>query len=80
MSFYLCGTPGEQLRLKSFSSVSRGGKCTIRIEIETTSPYHMGFALDELARVQAGQRLAVAKPGKNSEAERLALPAPDGSP
>lgn len=72
MSFYLFGSPDEQLRLKSFSSTSRGGKCTIRIEIETTSPHHMGYALEELAKVQAGQRV---KPAKRMT-KILALPAP----
>lgn len=77
MSFYLFGTPDEALRLKAFSSVSRGGKCTIKIEIETTSPYHMGYALEQLAEVQAGQKVVAQKSAPKPKAP-LALPKPEG--
>ena len=56
MSFYLFGKPDERLRLKSYSGASRGGKSIIKIEIEVDDPALFGFALADLANVQAGQR------------------------
>lgn len=74
MMFYLTGNQDEQLRLKVFTSASRNGKCVIKIEIETASPYHMAQALEDLARVQAGQN-----PKPTRRPKPLALPAPGES-
>lgn len=74
MSFYLFGNPGETLRLRSYSGASRGGKNIIKIEIEVSDPAHFGFALGDLAKVQAGQRAKPEKP--KPKAKPLALPAP----
>jgi len=71
VSFYLSGTPEESLRLKSFSSTSRGGKATIRIELETCDFDDMGYALRCLTKVQEGQKR------KPNAATRLALPKPE---
>lgn len=71
MSFYLSGEPEESLRLKSFSSSSRGGKATIRIELETSDFDDLGYALGRLAKVQDGQKR------KPKAAIRLALPKPE---
>ena len=70
MSFYLSGDPEESLRLKSFSSTSKGGKATIRIELETSDFYDLGYALKMLASVQDGQKR------KLKPVTRLALPKP----
>lgn len=75
MTFYLWDTPDAALRLKSFTSSSRGEKMTIKIEIETTDFYEAAYALKELAGVQKGQRT---KP--KSKAKPLALPKPEDLP
>lgn len=75
--FFLSGDHDESLRLKSFGATSRGGKSTIRIELETTDPYDLGYALSKLSEVQKAQRAPkpTAAPKKDAPA-RLALPAP----
>lgn len=73
MTFYLWDTPTAELRLKSYSSISRGEKMTIKIEIETSDPYEFGHALQRLAEIQKGQR---AKPEPKAKAKPLALPPP----
>lgn len=78
MSFYLFGTPDEKLRLKSFSSSANGSKGTIRITLETSNMFELGFALETLGKVQKGQR-AKPKPAPKPKAAKptpLALPAP----
>jgi hypothetical protein len=73
--FYLHGDPDAQLRLKAFSSSSRGGRFSIRIEVETDDPAKFGFALADLVEVQKGQK---AKPAPKKPAQKLlALPAPE---
>ncbi|MFN3314332.1 MAG: hypothetical protein ACK46Q_12815 [Hyphomonas sp.] len=76
MHFYLFGSRDEALRLKSFSSQSRNGRHTIKIELETTSGSHLGYTLDALAQVQEGQRAQPEKPKPKTKAKPLALPAP----
>lgn len=76
MSFYLFGKPDERLRLKSYSGASRGGKSIIKIEIEVDDLALFGFALADLANVQAGQRAMSQKRKPQSKAKPLALPAP----
>lgn len=78
MTFYLFGTPDEKLRLKALSSSSNGSKGTIRITLETSSMFDLGFALEELRNVQKGQR-EKRKPEPKPKAAKpkmLALPAP----
>ncbi|MBC9246723.1 hypothetical protein H4P12_08360 [Paracoccus sp. 11-3] len=72
MTFYLMGDPEAALRLKSFSSSSRSDKQIIKIEIEVSDPIRFGYALSDLAEVQAAQR---AKPKPLDK--RLALPKPE---
>lgn len=72
MTFYLFREPDEALRMKSYTSSSRGTKMTIRIEVETSDPFSYGYALGQLAEVHKGQRTKPAKP----KAPLLALPAP----
>ncbi len=74
MSFFLSGDPDEKLRLKSFTSSSRGARMTIKIECETDDPYELAYALMALGKVQRGQR-AKQKP----KATPLALPKPEGA-
>lgn len=76
MTFRLFGLLEERLRLKSFSSTSRGTRMTIRIEIETSDPLDFGFALQALTEVQRGQRAKPEKPKPQSKAKPLALPVP----
>lgn len=73
MSFFLVDEPDSKLRLKSFSASARGGKSTIKIEVETDDPFELGYTLKSLAEVQKGQR---AKPKPKAKAKPLALPAP----
>ena len=75
MSFHLFGTPDERLRLKSFSASSRGEKSVIKIELEVTDPYELGWTLSALSKVQKGQRTK-AKP--EPKVKPLALPKPEG--
>lgn len=78
MTFYLFGAPDEKLRLKSFSSSSNGTRGTIRITLETSSMFDLGFSLEELRNVQKGQR-EKRKPEPKPKAAKpkvLALPAP----
>lgn len=74
MSFYLWDKPDAKLRLKSFSSASRGSKSTIKIEVETDDGFELGYAIQSLAEVQKGQR---AKPTPKPRAKMLALPKPE---
>lgn len=78
MTFYLFGTPDEKLRIKSVSSSTSGGRATIRITLETSSMFDLGFALETLREAQKGQR-AKPKPQPKPKAAKqklLALPAP----
>jgi len=84
--FFLSGEVDSGLRLKSFSATNRGGKSTIRIELETADPYELGYALSNLSEVQKAQRAPKPPPASKVKAPRrlalpapcLALPAPDG--
>ena len=80
--FYLTGDPNAELRLKSFSGVSKGGKNVIRIEIEAPDYYYFGNALKELGEVQAGQKPRKAqsakKPAKADLLAHLVLPMLEG--
>ncbi|WP_353429470.1 hypothetical protein [Paracoccus denitrificans] len=78
MTFRLFGLPEAELRLKSFSSSSRGTRMTIRIEVETSDPFEFGYALRNLAEVQKGQRAKPkkTKPTPKPKVKPLALPAP----
>ena len=73
MTFYLWDKHDAKLRLKSFSSSSRGEKMIIKIEVETSDAGEFGWALQCLAEVQKGQRT---KPAPKPKAKPLALPAP----
>lgn len=73
MGFYLFGDPGEQLRVKNVSSSTRNGKGVLKIEIETDSLDHLGWAIKDLEQVRLDQR---AKPKPKPKAKPLALPPP----
>ena len=77
--FYLTGDPNAELRLKSFSGVSKNGKHVIRIDIEASDAFRFGHALENLGEVQAGQNPRKAPAAKKpAKADLLALPAPEG--
>lgn len=80
MTFRIFGLPEETLRVKSFSSSTKGTKGVIRIEIETSDLFELGFTLRTLDEVQKGQRRKPEpKPKPKPKAEKptlLALPAP----
>lgn len=87
MSFYIFGRPGEPLRIKSFSSSTKGTKGSIRIELETSDLSALGYALASLDETQKGQRTKpkpelkakVAKPAPLAlPSPQLALPQPGG--
>lgn len=73
MTFYIFDSPDEELRIKSFSSSTKGEKGTIRIEIECSDLDHLGYALRSLANTQKAQR---AKPEKPKRENPKALPPP----
>lgn len=64
--------PDSPIRLKSFTSASRGGKATIRIELETADMSQFGYFLQSLGRLQQEQKVPPPKPKT-----RLALPKPE---
>lgn len=78
MSFYIFGRPDDPLRVKSFSSSTKGTNGSIRIELETSDLSELGYALRMLDETQKGQR-AKPKPepkAKVAKPKLLALPAP----
>lgn len=65
--------------LKTFSAASKGGKSTIKIEIETADHYELAGILRQLDKIEAEQKAAKTPrkaPAKKTEAPLLALPAP----
>ena len=65
--------------LKSFSAATKGGKSTIKIEIETADRYQMASILNQLDEIEAEQKAAKTPrkaPSKKTDAPLLALPAP----
>ena len=76
MTFYLFGTPDEQLRLKNVSSSTRNGKGVLKIEIETDSLDHLSWAVRDLEEVRKRQRAKPEKPKPQPKPKPLALPAP----
>lgn len=44
--------------LKSFSAATKGGKSTIKIEIETADRYQMASILNQLDEIEAEQKAA----------------------
>lgn len=73
MSFIIFDSPDEELRIKSFSSSTKGEKGIIRIEIECSDLGHLGFALRTLANTQKAKR---AMPEKPKPEKPKALPPP----
>ena len=72
----------DGMRLKSFSSATKGTKGTVKIEVEIDDLWDMGFFLRELAQLDAKQKAKVvearkpkAKPEPRQQ-KQLALPAP----
>lgn len=68
------------VRLKSHSSVTKAGKSTIKIELETTDHFDQASIMRQLDQIDAAQR-DQDKPRKNvqrpaAKAKQLALPAP----
>lgn len=74
--FSIYGDPDAEMRLKSFTGTSKNGKSVIRIEIECSTPWRFGYALEELGKVQDGQKPKKAPPKKPAKAKALALPPP----
>lgn len=65
--------------VKSFSAATKGGKSTIKIEIETADRYQMASILNQLDEIEAEQQAAKKPrkaPSKKTDAPLLALPAP----
>lgn len=79
MTFLVSGDPNSAVRIKSFSSSTRGEKSTIRIELECSDLWELGFTLRALVETQKSQREKPAPPPKPEKPKRqqpLALPAP----
>jgi len=70
----------EHLRLKSFSSTTKGTKGVVKIEVEIDDLYELGFFLRSLADTEAEQKRKAAEARKPKPEARkvrqLALPAP----
>ena len=67
----------DELRLKSFSSSSRGGNALIKIEIEVRDLSAIGYALSRLQRLMEEQKAADrATSTANTKPKLLALPKP----
>lgn len=77
MSVYIFDNPDSHLKIKSFSSSTRGERATIRIELETDLDW-LSFILKELAETQKAQRQKPrpAQKAKPAKPKLLALPAP----
>ena len=71
----ISGDPEYYLKIKSFSSSTRGEKATIRLELEVSDLSWLGYTLKELAEIQKAQRRK-AKPEPKARPKQLALPAP----
>lgn len=82
-TFFISGAHDSELRIKSFSSTTKGEKATIRIELETDDLYWLGHTLRELAATQKSQRQKPKpepkplKPLKPLKPKHLAPPAPE---
>lgn len=66
------------VRLKTYTSVSKGTKATIKIELEATDRYDLASILRQLDDIDREQREATKKPApapKRATAQK-ALPAP----
>lgn len=66
------------VRLKTYTSVSKGAKATIKIELEATDRYDLASILRQLDDIDREQREATKKPApatKRATAQK-ALPAP----
>lgn len=71
----------DHSRLKAYSATAKGGKSTVRIEIECDEPGSLGYLLQELGQIQRTQdavkKAAAAAIAKAKAREKLkALPAP----
>ncbi len=75
-SVTIFGTPDEEAKIKSFSGTSKGGKHTIRIELEMTDAWRFGHYLEQLDETQKAQNPPKASPSKPTKSKQLALPAP----
>lgn len=76
MGLYL--DPEGKMRLKSFSSATRGTKGVIKIEVETDDLDELGFFLGSLARLAQQQKLeADLKRAAGKKPKLLALPKPE---
>jgi hypothetical protein len=69
-----------EVRLKSYTAVTKGAKATIKIELETSDRYDLASILRQLDKIDGEQRDA-AKPAPKitrptAKKAQLALPAP----
>lgn len=71
--------PDGHMRLKSFSSSSRGDKALIKIEVEVSDLSEMGYALSRLQRQMEEQKAAdlAKREAAKKRPKLLALPKPE---
>lgn len=76
----------DHAKLKGFNTSNRGGKSTVKIEIEVCDPYTLGRLLSDLQEAQTPKaqpkpavepRRALPRPRAALPAPLLALPAPE---
>ena len=67
----------DDANLKTYSAASKGGKSTIKIEIETTDHFELAYMLRQLGEIEAAQKAPKKPEPAAKKAEKpLALPAP----
>lgn len=70
---------GEDVRLKTYSALSKAGKSVIRFELETSDHFDLAHILRQLAEIDQAQRESL-KPAKKAAAgqkkKTLGLPTP----
>lgn len=76
-SGYFCLHPESAGELKAFSAGSRSGQHTLKLEVSFTSAVEMGYAIEELSKLQATVK-AARQAAKAKRPRLLALPAPEG--
>lgn len=72
---YFCVHAESSGELKSFSAGSRNGQNTLKVEVSFGSAVELGYAIDQLAKLQASIK-ARRTQARTKRPRLLALPAP----
>ena len=77
-SGYFCLHSESAGDLKSFSAASRSGTHIVKLEVQFGSAVEMGYAIEELNKLQVAIK-AVRASAKKTRPRLIALPASEGS-